>query len=257
MIKYALTAMLVLAAGGPAFAAAPDTSAVLEANRQAVAENALITKANAALAAKHWQEAETTLKQLLTQEPASWDFELALGTAQLGLTHYADAAASFGKAFEFAQAAAKGKMADAAKAKEALGPILINRGNAFLKLQKNADAKAAYTQAAALDAHPAVAYFNLCAILYNMGEMTDVVAACDKAIAADPKKADAYFIKGSALYGNATVGTDNKMVVSKEALDALRKYLALAPNGAHVADVKAMLEAVGEPVTASEKPKPK
>jgi hypothetical protein len=34
-------------------------------------------------------------------------------------------------------------------------------------------------------------------------------------------------------------------------VEALNKYLKLAPNGGHAADVKAMLEALGEPVKTS------
>lgn len=254
-MRHALAAMVFALGLSSAYAAAPDNDALLKARDQAIAENALIAKANAALAAKNWAEAETMLKQLVTDEPTRWEFEQRLGTAQLNLGHYEDAVASLGKAFALAQDAAGAKTPDA-KAKDALGPILTAQGNAYLKLKKNAEAKAAYQRAASLDPHPAVAWFNLCAVLYNMGEMTEVVPACDKAIAADPKKADAYFIKGSVLYADATLGPGNKIVVSDAALKALRKYLALAPNGGHAADVKEMLEMAGQTVATTGKPKP-
>ncbi len=65
---------------------------------------------------------------------------------------------------------------------------------------------AAYNKAAALSPNPVVAYFNICATLYNIGQpAAKTVAACVKAIAADPKKADAYFVKGSSLYGEGAV----------------------------------------------------
>ena len=80
----------------------------------------------------------------------------------------------------------------------AIGQIYTMLGNANLKLKKNDAAIAAYNKAAALSPNPAVAYFNVCAVMYNMGQpAAKTAAACDKAIAADPKKADAYFIKGS------------------------------------------------------------
>jgi hypothetical protein len=60
--------------------------------------------------------------------------------------------------------------------------------------------------------HSALAYFNLCAAKYDMGQTgADAVAACDKAIAADPKKADAYFIKGSILFGHGTMDKNNRI----------------------------------------------
>jgi tetratricopeptide (TPR) repeat protein len=116
----------------------------------------------------------------------------------------------------------------------------------FLKLKKNTNAIAAYGKAATLSPNPAVAYFNICATLYNSGDMKAAVTACDKAIAADPNKADAYFIKGSALFGDSTPDKSGKIVVSAGAIQAQQRYLALAPNGGHAAEVKVMLAAVAK-----------
>jgi tetratricopeptide (TPR) repeat protein len=111
-----------------------------------------------------------------------------------------------------------------------------------LKLRKNDAAIAAYDKAAALDPNPAVAYFNICATLYNMGETAKTVAACDKAITADPKKADAYFIKGSVMVGQGILGKNSKITVPPGTVETLKQYLVLAPDGGHVKDVKAMLD---------------
>lgn len=92
--------------------------------------------------------------------------------------------------------------------------------------------------------NPAVSYFNSCAMLYNAGKTDEAIAACDKAIALDPGKADAYFIKASALFGNAKIGSDGKYEVPPGTIEALNKYLELAPNGAHAPDVHAMLDAL-------------
>jgi tetratricopeptide (TPR) repeat protein len=89
---------------------------------------------------------------------------------------------------------------------------------------------------------PAVSYFNNCAMSYNAGKMDEAVAACDKAIALDPRKADAYFIKASALYGNGKVGSGGKFEVPPGTVEALDKYLELAPDGPHAQDVHAMLD---------------
>jgi tetratricopeptide (TPR) repeat protein len=115
-------------------------------------------------------------------------------------------------------------------------------GNANLKLKRNDAAISAYNQAATLDANPGVAYFNICAVLYNIGETVKTLAACDKAIAADPKKADAYFIKGSVMVGQGAVGKNGKMTVPAGTVETLKQYLVLAPDGGHAKEVEDMLE---------------
>jgi len=173
------------------------------------------------------------LKQLASSEPR-WEYAEALGNAQINQGHYEDSIASYQRAIEMAQKNA---------APAAVGRIYTMIGNANLKLKKNDAAIAAYNKAAALSPNPAVAYFNLCATMYNMGQpAAKTVAYCDKAIAADPKKADAYFVKGSSLYGEGAVDTSKKYIVPPGTVEALKQYLVLAPDGPHVQDVKAMLD---------------
>lgn len=93
-----------------------------------------------------------------------------------------------------------------------------------MKLSRNDAAIAAYNKAAPLLTNPAVAYFNICAIMYNMAALK-TVPACDKAIAADPKRADAYFIKGSALMGEGKPDKNNKIIVPPGTVEALQQYL--------------------------------
>jgi tetratricopeptide (TPR) repeat protein len=196
-------------------------------------QSALVAKAQAALDAKQWPDAEAALKQLSASEPR-WEYLEALGVAQFNQGHYADTIESYRRAIELA-----GKNASPA----AIAQMYTTIGNANLKLKKNDAAIAAYTKAAALDPNPAVAYFNLCAVMFNMGQpAAKTVPFCDKAIAADPKKADAYFIKGSSLYGEGAVDKSNKFVVPPGTVEALKQYLVLAPGGPHAQDVKAMLD---------------
>ena len=98
--------------------------------------------------------------------------------------------------------------------------------------------------ALAQSAGPAASYFNSCALLYNAGKMDDAIVACDQAIALDPGRADTYFIKGSALFGNGKIGSDGKYEVPPGTLEALDKYLELAPDGPHASDVHAMLDSL-------------
>jgi tetratricopeptide (TPR) repeat protein len=203
-------------------------------------QSSLVAKAQAALDAKQWPDAEAALKQLLSSEPR-WEYAEALGAAQMNQGHYADSLESYQRAIDLAQKDLAGKNASPA----AIAQIYTAIGNASLKLKKNDAAIAAYNKAATLAANPAVAYFNLCAVMFNMGQpAAKTAAACDKAIAADPKKADAYFVKGSALYGEGAVDKSNKFVVPPGAVEALKQYLVLAPDGPHAQDVKTMLDAL-------------
>jgi tetratricopeptide (TPR) repeat protein len=225
----ALLASLALAATAQICAGAPLPAA------QSENQNALVAKAQAALDAKQWPDAEAALKQLSASEPR-WEYFEALGAAQFNQGHFADSLDSYQHTIELA-----GKNASPV----AIAQIYTTIGNANLKLKKNDAAIAAYNKAATLSPNPAVAYFNLCATMYNVGQpAAKTVAVCDKAIAADPKKADAYFVKGSALYGEGAVDKSNKYIVPPGAVDALKQYLVLAPDGPHVQGVKAMLDAL-------------
>jgi tetratricopeptide (TPR) repeat protein len=221
LVSLALAATAQICVGAPLPAA------------QGENQSALVAKAQAALDAKQWPDAEAALKQLLASEPR-WEYSQALGVAQSNQGRYADSLDSYQRAIELA-----GNNASPA----AIAPIYVAIGNANLKLKKNDAAIAAYTKAAALDPNPAVAYFNLCAVMFNMGQpAAKTVVFCDKAIAADPKKADAYFVKGSSLYGEGAVDKSNKFVVPPGTVEALKQYLVLAPGGPHTQDVKAMLD---------------
>ena len=222
---------------------AVDVAAITQQNALATKENALIAQVNAAMAAKKWQEAADVLGKLIALN-ARWDYFQGLGNAQFNLGQYKEALATYDKGIAGALA---DKATPADQLKEARAQMLTAKGNAFIKLKRNDEAMAAFTSAAALSTHPGVAYFNLCATRYNGGDMTGAAAACDKAIKADPTKADAYFIKGSALYGNGTVGNDGTFVVPPGTVEALKKYLKLAPHGGHAADVQAMLDALKKP----------
>jgi tetratricopeptide (TPR) repeat protein len=199
---------------------------------QGVNEQSLVAKAQAALDARQWVDAEAALKPLLSSEPR-WEYAEALGTAQINQGHSADSILSYQRALDLAQNKA---------APAAIGRIWTMIGNANLKLKKNDAAIAAYNKAAALDPNPATAYFNICAVLYNAGETAKTLSACDKAIAADPKKADAYFIKASVMFGEGKIAKDGKMAAPSGTAETLRQYLVLAPDGGHADEVKQMLD---------------
>lgn len=221
-------------------------------NEIATQMNALIRQVNAALTAKHWQEAIPLLRQLLVLAPDNWQLWSGLGDAQLNLGENDHAIESYKKGIEAAQRSTKvdpnDSSTDPTVKKTGVAKMLTNQGNAYLKLKKNKEAIDAYTRAAAIDPNPAVAYFNLCATQYNTGNTEGALQACDKAIAGDPKRADAYFIKGSLLIADSTTDKDGRIVVPPGTVETLKKYLELTPNGAHAEDVKQMLTYAGSRV---------
>src|ERR1044071_1355419 len=225
---------------------------------KALGENALIAQLNPALQAKDWATAEPILQKLIAMNPARWDYQQALGNAQLSQGKYDDAVATFEKAIPLAVNASKNDpKSDPAKAKAAVAQMLTNEGNAYLKLKKNDKAVESYTKAASLDPNPGTAYFNLCATQYNSGNTQGALAACDKAIAADPNRADPYYIKGSLMLGDSKQDKEGKLQAPPGTSEALNKYLELAPDGPHAADVKAMLQAIGAKIETTYKERKK
>jgi tetratricopeptide (TPR) repeat protein len=230
-------------------------------NAKATSLNVLINQYNAAQTAQNWKEAEPILKQMIAADPNNWRFFLALGLAQSNQSEYEDSVATYDKGIQIAQSVVSGTVpkdpnkpeTDPLKAKAGIGQMLASQGNVYLKLKKTPEAVAAFTKAAEMDPNPGVAYFNLCATQYNTGNTEGALVACDKAIAADPNKPDAYFIKGSLMMGNGKLDAQGKYVAPAGTAEALNKYLELAPDGPHANDVKEMLQAIGAKIETTYK----
>jgi tetratricopeptide (TPR) repeat protein len=105
-----------------------------------------------------------------------------------------------------------------------------------------------------LPANAGTYLYNEAATLYNAGMMDEAAVAADKAIAADPKRADAYYIKGQALIPKATVDAKTQKIVAPPGcVEAYQQYLELAPDGPHAADVKGILAGIGAQVKSTYK----
>src|SRR5580692_3416950 len=142
LVSFALAVTAQICVGAPLPAA------------QSASQSPLVAKAQAALDAKQWPDAEAALKQLSSSEPR-WEYFEALGAAQFNQGHYADSLGSYQRAIDLAQKdlAQKdpaGKSANAA----AIAQMYTTIGNANLKLKKNDAAIAAYTKAATLSPNP-------------------------------------------------------------------------------------------------------
>ena len=228
----------------PVLGAQPIWSQTAAKNPEASHLEALLDQAQEALHSKHWQEAVPLLKHILVLDPRRWESDQALGNAYLNLGQYQDAIDTYEKGIAVYQAELA-RSTSKARLQDAMAQMLVAEGNAYLKLRKPQSALVLYRKAAEIDPNPGLAYFNLAATLYNQGQMEEAILCCDKAIAADPGRADTYFIKGSALYGNGTIDAKNRFIVPPGTVEVLKKYLELAPEGGHAADVKAMLDALG------------
>ena len=118
---------------------------------------------------------------------------------------------------------------------------------------KGEEAKAELRKAAQLDPPNAGRYyFNLGALLVNTGQSQAAADAFRLATEADPKSADAYFQLGVTLTGLASVDSSTgKVVPVPGTVEALQKYVELAPNGPNAAAAKSLLETMGGEVTTS------
>ena len=220
-------------------------------NAKAESTNALIKQAMDAIQAKNWQAAQEPLQQLITADPNNWQYQSAMGDVYLNLGQFDQAVDAYQKGIQAAESNTgdpKNPANDPAKKKAGEAKMLTNQGNAYIKLHKNAEAAAAFTKAASMDPNPSVAYWNLCATQYNTGNVEGALDACDKAIAADPNRADAYFIKGSLLIAGSKTDPSGKVIAPPGTAEALNKYLELQPDGAHAADVKQMLAYIGSKI---------
>jgi len=170
---------------------------------------------------------------------------------------YDAAVTNYEKALDLKQKALEGTQQKPPDANKVLASFYNNLGKAEAQLGKTDDAVKSYNQAAQLDpAGAGMYYYNLGAILTNANTKNDsgmrkaAADAFDKAIAADPNRADAYYWKGTNLIGAATLQGD-KMVAPPGTAEAFQKYLELQPTGPHAEEAKAMLQGLGATIETS------
>ncbi len=246
-----------------------NAAAAMAANSKIANLNAALKQAREDNKAGNYEAAVTSMTQATTQAPNEAILWITLGDAQLGVADkaqkaaksagksptdpdvvqkYTDAIASYKKAIDLNAVAKKPSPETAADAYNQIGQAYGRSGNA-------ADSSDAYDQAA--KAEPAKAgmyFFNEAATLYNAGKMDEAAVAADKAIAADPNRAEAYYIKGQALIQKVTVDPKTQKVVAPPGCaDAYQKYLELAPDGPHANEVKEVLTGIGEKIKSTYK----
>jgi tetratricopeptide (TPR) repeat protein len=237
---------------------------VTAANAKISNLNTLLVQARADNKAGNYDSAITAMKQATDTKPDEGILWITLGDAQLGsadaavkaakaagtspndpaiVQKYNDAATSYKKGIDLNAASKKPSPEAGAAGYNQLGVVEARLGDA------KASSDAYDSAAKAMPANAGMYYYNEAATLYNAGKLPEAEAAADKAIAADPKRAEAYYIKGQALIPQATVDAKTQKVVAPPGcVEAYQQYLELAPDGPHAADVKGILEGIGAPI---------
>lgn len=210
---------------------------------------------NALTNAGKYEDAIEKCNQAIAEDPAQWGPYQVLGGIYTTLNKPQDARESYQKGVAAAQKILAGQPDP--RTKIGLGQMLNSEGNLLVKLKKYDEAIGIFSQAAESAAYPAMPYFNLCATYYNLKRSQEAVAACDHAIASDPTLADAYYIKGSILFGQGQLER-GKYAVPPGTTEALNKYLEYAPYGDHARTVHDMINQLGKDMgTAYQAPRKK
>jgi tetratricopeptide (TPR) repeat protein len=117
-----------------------------------------------------------------------------------------------------------------------------NLALALARQKKFPEARAELEKAAALDPANGGRYFyNLGAILTNIGQTDPAMDSFKKAIEMDPNYADAHYQMAVALSSKMVTTADGKVVPPEGMKEALEKYLALKPDGQFAEGAKGLL----------------
>ena len=202
--------------------------------------NHMLEQAAAARQADDYPKAVSIMQEATRQEPTQSVLWASLGQSHLGAKQYPEAIEAL-------------KRALALSPERASYHNLL--GTAYLRRRQLDDAVGEFKTAAELnDKNPsdprhndnaAMYWFNAGATLTVQGKPDEANAAFDKAIAADPKKAEAYYQKGINLIGRAKIDKDGKMTAPEGTQEAFQKYLELSPDGQFAEPAKQMLAMIG------------
>ncbi|HTW46503.1 MAG TPA: carboxypeptidase-like regulatory domain-containing protein [Acidobacteriaceae bacterium] len=227
-------------------------------NAAILKENATIKNLNADLGKarqddkdKNYADAVALMQKDANIKPDAAVLWVELGIAQEGLASASHAAPGQPAWTEAEANLQKGITMDAAAKKpdtQMEGAANDKLGEAYASDGKIPESQAAYDAAA--KANPAGAgmyYENETIMMDRMSSAypaaaEGIVAAADKAIAADPNRPIPYYLKGRALVAKATVDQKTgKIVAPPGCAEAYQKYLQLAPSGPFAPDAKAVL----------------
>jgi len=173
--------------------------------------------------------------------------------AGLAESHVDLATTKTGADFEAEMAKGLENYAKAVTLKDDDAAIHSNYARAYALDKKFPEADAEAAKVAQLDPPAAGrAYFNLGAVLANIGQPDLAAAAFKKAM--DANFADAYYQYALILAGKASVDTaTGKVTPAPGTVEAFQKYLELAPTGANAQAAKDMIASLGTNIDTSYK----
>ncbi len=236
--------------------------------------NAAVVAARAATKEKRYADAEALMLKVTSSKPDLVIPWMELGLAQLGLKKYPEAENSFKIALGIDAHAVKASHSDdfyqqsndpgdvapnatrqsrntmggtvttgQARPPEVLGAAYAGLGEIYIHDGKVSDAQTAFDTAVRSNPAQAALYLgNETIFFFQAGNADAQLAAAEKAIAVDPKRAMLYYFKAQALTSKATVDPQTqKLVLPPGCVEAYRKYLELDPNGQFASDAKGIL----------------
>ena len=238
--------------------------------------NAAVVAARTATKEKRYADAEALMVPITTSRPELVIPWMELGLAQLGLKQYAEAENSFKTALgtdpksqershsdDFYQSSndpqavaptathqSRNTMGGTVNSGHdrppaVLGAAYAGLGEIYIHQGKVAEAQAAFDIAVRSNPEQAPLYLgNETIFFFQAGNADAQLAAAEKAIAVEPKRAALYYFKAQALTSKATIDPQTqKLVLPPGCIEAYRKYLELEPNGQFAADAKGVLAA--------------
>jgi len=197
-------------------------------------------------------------QKAIAADPARLESYEVLGQIQMNVAMYEEAMHTFEKGIDLAEADMRSAspvrsnihsnssptLSTYPQRRSTVGRMLLSAGNAYFQMSQYDQAAKMFVRAVPLHPYPALAYFNLCAVYFDSGNLKGAAEACANAIADDPSMADAYYVRGAALMSEAARHGTSK--ASESATAALQKYLQLASDGIYAADARALLQEAGD-----------
>lgn len=196
---------------------------------------------------KQYEEALAQYKSAAEIDPMQHAVFAKLAETYFQLRQFDNALANYQKAISLLEAQTEQK----ADTKQNLASYYNNYGGVLAKAGKTKEAIDIYKKAATINPERAgMYYFNMGAVLTNSrAPLEDCIDAFKKATEVDPKNANAWYRYGLMLSEKMRLTPDGKVVAPSGMVEALQKYLELAPDGPYAARTRGLISAArGTPV---------